>query len=614
MRQLILTFYENKKITLKLHEDQNLVQYSGCQVSAGRSLDQARIIGLENGTTVSELFIGNQLCDLVESYFSDGGVSLKVKGSTFKNTFGHVQFTVVVKDHNNNIKRYCSDYLAVKLKKADLDNDMQKNLQSMLLEVSQKAQELALFKNAGSIAGLRERPDIENHLYPKLILEKARRVLEKYQQYFSYFKANCRYKTEQQMRVDNVEKLQYLNPQTVQHFCQHGEHLQPHRHGVRSGRRRYLPRKTLMAQRVISKDIQENRLILSFLYHMKVELNDVLESTTKAFIKTKSHSELVDFLRYADHVYVEQLKKEAAELFKQANILFDHYQAVFNIPYSKRLDSLPRPTKIFSQVREYQAIYRVMKDWFDVGGNDLLLEEQLTYPCPILNTCDLYEAYILSNLLENVRHHDYQEVKRNLYAYDDEGRKMSNTYTANTFIYQKAQNRLTVYFQPVIEGRKHREKTNEIGLVRVSPYKYHYTPKRNTKDHSLKNNIIPTDKMYYTPDYLIKYENLARATTSYTFLDAKFSSMQDVLNYQKEELLFKYLLSVNVLNPLNSVVNGLVILTGKDKEQKTDDFYQHALLPVKPSYDIFTFNCLMTPADRKAYLDAIFKGITADLF
>ncbi len=120
-----------------------------------------------------------------------------------------------------------------------------------------------------------------------------------------------------------------------------------------------------------------------------------------------------------------------------------------------------------------------------------------------------------------------------------------NTVCSNTFEYGRGDDRVTLYYQPVIYDGRY-EPQNGINLYR---------------NNSLAFSGLGS--FYYTPDFLLKFNKDGRET--YLVLDAKFCGRDYVRENLAASLVFKYLFSLSGRN--GAEIEGLAVLYGMAPEE-----------------------------------------------
>jgi hypothetical protein len=170
----------------------------------------------------------------------------------------------------------------------------------------------------------------------------------------------------------------------------------------------------------------------------------------------------------------------------------------------------------------------------------------------------LYEYYVLLKILNGIlaasdkctlfghKRHKYVMPPKSLYR---------NTTFDNTFYFEYFGKKITVYYQPVVYGQdysKKEDKSNGIGVYRCTTFKF--SSSLNEDEDSIGQHL------YYTPDYIIKTET--DSGNRYMILDAKYSDPNMVRRQYFSALVFKYLFSIGVVEP-NDSITGLYVLCGR---------------------------------------------------
>lgn len=224
------------------------------------------------------------------------------------------------------------------------------------------------------------------------------------------------------------------------------------------------------------------------------------------------------------------------------------------LPVAERnVFQVPIPSTILISVRPYRLIYEQIVRWFQFGIYDFSRED---FILPMLQSNKLYEYYVLLKLLKYIQMKGYKIQHKCIHNYKYQSSSFFNTLNPgniksnNTFILwnDDASTEITLYYEPVIHsGISKNVGENELFLFRNMSFSY-------KKGETGRN---------YCPDYVLKIKK--QSHSYYIIMDAKFSGQRSVKEYYMRELLYKYILSISVMDP-QDVFFGLVVVNGKSNE------------------------------------------------
>ena len=515
------------------------------------------------------------------SNYENGKIFFREKGSKDKRIFidcyGFIQICLIITFSDENPKIFYSEYLPVLVRKGKLNNAVQDMIKYVW------ARQNTLFSNGEpkpkNISGLNENG--EKSLMSQIILGEE--IASVYEKNYSYFKANSRFTVKKQPQIDRLEHLEYISPPTLSYIASHPEQLRRSnsRIGIKSGKTTYQPLKTLVMKNIPSYDIYENIAILSFLFRMIKETQN-LHDNCLSLIKDIPSSGKYNSEYYYSHFFMfAETKKSLEECSVRLSVLSDRftrlfglYKNILNIPAEKiREDIYPHSTPIFMSVPEYNMIFIKMHEWFTFGIYDFTKE---SFMLSFIKLSSVYELYLLLKLEEYLQFKGYRysgSLKRNYPV--RQNWKYRNTRIDNTFMFSGRSLEIVLYYQPVVYASD-KKSVNNIGLYR---------------NNSLAVGADSSDDdysggEYYTPDFIIKISKDGRS--QYVILDAKFSLLQNVRKYHIKDLAFKYLFSISPIDETDSI-SGIVILYGQceDNEQACSAYNKQLEgRPVLPFFDL----------------------------
>lgn len=467
----------------------------------------------------------------------------------FLDCYGFVTLNLILLKKDGSQESLTTEYLPVLVRQGQLNQAVK----AMVRYVYDRQEEL-LFNGDPKP---RDLGDLRENGYKSLTaqLHLAREIAAFYEENYGYFKANSRFRVEKVPTVMDLERIPAVTPSTLAYMTTHPGQLKPVSGGggIRVGNRLYQPQKTLSPQNVPSRDIYENRVVLSFLRRM-VDQVDLLRSHCLELLDHIPDQETFDgdYL-YSAHFLFAETRHSLETSVEQLNQLYDKftqlwsgYQQALPIPLDP-LAAKPRPTAVFLSVPEYHRIFLLSHQWMNYGVYDFRRERFLL---SFVKLSSLYESYLLLKMLDYLQDRGYalDALKQCPYPVPDNW-LYQNTNCANTFSLSNESNQVTVYYQPVIYDTDN-SRVNGIGL-----YRNNHLPGEGSDPESSQRG-----GRYYTPDYLVKVSQ--NGGDNYLVLDAKFSDLRTVQNYHVRNLAFKYLFS---LSPTSSTgkLKGMAILYGK---------------------------------------------------
>ena len=493
---------------------------------------------------------GEIVFDLKNSEISNGLI--------FGDCYGFVQLNILIRFVDGTVKNLYSNYVAVFFKDTAENQNLQKmaeyvyeNYERFLYDDRQKPSYEMSIKEA----------DYKNiETYIRLI----KNLINSYDSSYSFFRVNAKNKIVESGKIDDFEKLSYIQSSTLSFISQHPEELIPvnTKSGIKIGRNYYRPMKTLVSNNVFTYNLYENKVLIGFLKYLHSEIKRLLQKIDNLFFKiiTTQSVSLTGYISSVQYIFqgtMRRLEKNKEELlFLKDNIvrLYYAYFSIFNFEVEE-INRIPEPTPIFMSIPQYNVVFNSIVQWFKFGGYNLEKEECLL---PLLINNQLYEYYallkILNSIVHEVSNNKLVAVKQFYYKLPSKA-LYRNTLYNNTFIFETPSKRISVFYQPVIFGQSYSSdlmENNSIGLYRNTTLRFPsvYT---DAEDKGGKFS-------YYAPDYIIKIEK--STACEYIILDAKYSDIAVVKNHYFAALEYKYLFSINT-EKLEDKIIGLYALCGK---------------------------------------------------
>lgn len=401
-------------------------------------------------------------------------------------------------------------------------------------------------------------------------LSLLKRIISTLETNYAYFKINSRFKTVHIEKTDYFDKLQFVSAATIQYIAQHPDELRRTNTntGIVIGGHRYQPERTLITQNAISYDTEENRAIVGFIERLSYDVQQ-LKKEIHALIEANEYDsyEEDEYISSTYYIYIStidvlrKMEAQADEFTKRILAVQLAYSRVFNLK-PQRMINMPKPTAIFMSVPQYKQLYDCMNEWLKYADVGLQIQNQIL---GLKKISEIYELYVLLKLIRYVISIGYDITDSERITYEFSRRSQyKNTLSNNRFVFSKGEESLTLYYQPVLySGRD--DPDYGVGLYRNNTVSI-----GGETDESYSGE-------YYTPDYVIKYQNPNYSGTRFFVLDAKFMTKDNVLKYQLPTLAFKYIFSVSPID-LKDRIMGLYIVNGQSEqlEDSTSNVYDRS--------------------------------------
>lgn len=503
-----------------------------------------------------------------EIKFSSLGFSDK---RIFQDCFGFVEISIVITFDDNTEKTLVTDFLQVVVRNTSFNDSVQS-----MVDFIYYHQDTLLYHDNPQPRDLASLRDKGKKIFESQII-LAEEIANLYESNYGFFKANSRFRIEKNPVVDDVSKLQQITPDTLRYMISHPEQLKPINSttGIRVRKRNYQPQKTLVTQNKYSLDIYENRIIISFLRHMVNSVDELYNKCQSLLEKIPKKEYYNNEYKYSSFIIFAETRKTLVQFSERLNRLrkkfmrlFGAYQRIFNFRIEPFAGG-PKPTAVFLGVPQYKKMFVGIYQWLNFGVYDL---SEQRFMLSFAKISSLYEIYFLLKLIDYFKSHNYivSEAKQFYYPVNKKSNYINTSYN-NTFVLKYNNNKITIYYQPVVFS-SNKKGANEIELY--------------------KNNSIPADKTktetaeYYNPDFIIKIENPSK--NNYIVIDAKFSSFDTVKNYYFRNLSFKYMFSFSPLSK-NAELSGLCAVYAKcSSGDSIKNMYDKQVneLPIKPHAEV----------------------------
>lgn len=508
------------------------------------------------------------------------------KTCVFRNRFGFVELSFTIRYEDGTVERWYSSHISILVHK----NEELESINLMIDYVYNKRDQLLVNGDIGSRTTGDIKPSSFINLDTKISL--ASEILKIYKDNYGYFSANCRFKTKVVDVIDDANKLQRITPKTLQYIATQPGYLREGTlsSGIKINDRHYIPQKTLIEKNVYSFDIYENRVIVGFISKMIEDVSTMIKDVNSLLANRNRSREVAgDYVHSSVFIFQRNEKTLSDSLIKLFK-LKKEFETTLRL-YRRALDvkgdiitHIPKPSAIFLSVAQYNVFYNSIHKWFEFGIYNL---DQERFMMSFVNGSTLYEVYILAKLIETLNSLGYSEQRQTRFSYKVwNNAYYKNTLCSNTFSFVRDDERIVLYYQPVIYSGNYRP-VNGINIYR--------------------NNSISVEGLesyYYTPDYLIKYEK--GGIERYTVLDAKFMDRSFVRSSQISKMVYKYLFSISARG--SESIDGLDVLYGKaDIHDTYESVYDLQIYgqEITPKFDIIPITAGVNNEKHMAYLSHI---------
>lgn len=460
----------------------------------------------------------------------------------FLDSFGAVRIELVM---NNKI--YATENIHVRI-----DRHANQNIINMIEYIYQNSEQFLYEEHKYS----RIRTGVKKHqsIPIEVRLRQCEEIRNVYETCYGILRKNPYSRLIQTEKTDHFSRLQSVSPRTIQYIVQHVEELEPVAHdtGIVFHRQNYQPRHTLMTTTQETRQVYENQILLDFLYTILQNLRRMETDLQQRLQLFQTPEEQGDYIDSRVYIYKNSIRALQRYLEKVQNLtgkfqkLFRYYQQLFPMQ-ARELRHQPDCSPVFLSNMPYRMIYEKISEWFAYGNYHLRQHDLLL---SFISISKIYEYYCLVKFLEYFsRNPEFEKMEFSRFLYP-ETRFYKNTRYNNTFVFRWQSHTLTLYFQPVIYGDSD-DRYNQISLY------------RNTSSTVNGGRNGRT----YTPDFMLKLKS--DTNEHYFMLDAKYSNVKVIREYQLTDLVYKYLFSISPLEE-NSSVDGLYLLCGKHENNEKD--------------------------------------------
>lgn len=423
-----------------------------------------------------------------------------------------------------------------------------------------------------------------------------------YERQFSYFKESAAYQLVPIHTRRSIEALQSVSPAGAQWIVSHPDELQRSvsGRGIRVQNGHWLPRHALMEISQQSHRNMENEAILGFPAFLAAQAQNLA-----AEIDNARTNELDGFsLAVLGAIYLQGAVRELRRIAKRLRELGELYARHMHMkapPYRH----LPPLTATFRDVGPYRLLYRLMLRWKRLEFPDITaLEKRIGS----VTSSRLYEYFTLLRLLHDFIGLGFGLTSLTNFSYTGTNATYESNAAAanrNTFVLRKGEERLRLWYQPVLYGAQHPPE-NGLGLMRTTSWSLN-------KPLGYGDTLKQVDAVFYTPDFILAYD--CGGQTVWAVADSKYSKVSNVLSRQCLEQAFKYLVGLRLTESTSRFAGIWLFCGSSGNDQETDvnffDQCQGSLGPPWPVMQLMKLNGLN--ADEKNFARVLLEQMRSAL-
>lgn len=287
---------------------------------------------------------------------------------------------------------------------------------------------------------------------------------------------------------------------------------------VKIGNKYVVVNNIMSCDNIRSYDNYENGIILLSFLVVKNKLAFLRDSIRKTVdIHSVKERDLYDFRDMKKLAFL-QLDQKAMRCEKMNRDLYKVYSNLFK--GAKMIKSIPRMTRVFSQIPHYREAYhliiKLFQNKFDLGGELQIMN--------LRNINELYEVFnhcTISDILHSILNLDKFKIN---YDIDKDVR------SKRSILFSSDIARIRFFYEANITT------SSKSGLFRLEGNKP------------------------YKPDHLIEIEMVKDGNKSFYILDSKYSSLRTVKKFYLSNCQKKYILDIGVFGEPYKKIDGLVLL------------------------------------------------------
>ena len=441
-----------------------------------------------------------------------------------------VMLGLEIKYVDGSIRHLYSSYLLCASKNEDDNNNTENMLNELLLYDNDKVNSW--------IFGNKEANDIQNGLVEGAMRAKSyrsvttyiqmlRQVSECYRKYYLYFKKSAKHNVIPIPKRIDYKQARKLGQRDINWLFKNLEQLFPVDidTSIESGGINYLPLRIMTEHRQINFMVYENEIIMSFLKTIIGEAQQIFTELQRAIVTAediynrlritppKGYFAPIITVKQIQNKYLRTVQNDLKFIVSELRKIYQMYYGILPIK-GEALSYLPRKTKVFQEIQAYSKVYDLIVKWFEFG--EISLErEKIIFRVKTIDK--LYEYYCLQQILKMLLDEDFvirdanNDIRCIEYKVGDNKYK-NEVDVANTYVLYRNEEKVVVYYQPVIYSDGY---SNGLNLYR--------TTKKNS---------------YYSPDFVLKFSR--GKDEKYVVLDSKYANRNSIIKYRLRECIWNY--------------------------------------------------------------------------
>ena len=399
-----------------------------------------------------------------------------------------VMLGLEIKYVDGSIRHLYSSYLLCASKNEDDNNNTENMLNELLLYDNDKVNSW--------IFGNKEANDIQNGLVEGAMRAKSyrsvttyiqmlRQVSECYRKYYLYFKKSAKHNVIPIPKRIDYKQARKLGQRDINWLFKNLEQLFPVDidTSIESGGINYLPLRIMTEHRQINFMVYENEIIMSFLKTIIGEAQQIFTELQRAIVTAediynrlritppKGYFAPIITVKQIQNKYLRTVQNDLKFIVSELRKIYQMYYGILPIK-GEALSYLPRKTKVFQEIQAYSK---------------MLLDED----------------FVIRDANNDIRCIEYKV---------DDNKYKNEVDVANTYVLYRNDEKVVVYYQPVIYSDGY---SNGLNLYR--------TTKKNS---------------YYSPDFVLKFSR--GKDEKYVVLDSKYANRNSIIKYRLRECIWNY--------------------------------------------------------------------------
>lgn len=399
----------------------------------------------------------------------------------------------------------------------------------------------------------------EHRSYKSLVsyIELIEHIIECYQKQHSIFMNSAKHVLVKGYELQNFESVRSITHKNYQWLMRHPEVLAKidnATYGIDINGQKYLPSR--MQGEVTKKnyDTPENRAVIGFIRTVMSSADKVL-SQYCSILDEQQHfvGNVPENIEESSQAPIMALKGIQIRIFRKhidtlrgliasLNRIYLSYAKIFGIRDAV-LQKRSLKSKVFREIKPYAAVLSCIRTYLFYGefnaSKDFLLFK--------VNRLDkLFEYYCLYRLIGMLLQNGFVPSINRMpinYKYRKSTKYISSDdQVANTYYFERGQQRITLYYQPIISSNRFE---NDIRAFRTT----------------LSSSNSLSQYSFFTPDFILKVSSGDNKLwdDDYIIFDSKFSDANNVKRHYIEDLKNKYAdeVAIAVLKKRNDIASGM---------------------------------------------------------